>query len=44
MYQLVNYYCETDMDEDMVISFIGVQTDRISESSYENMSAHKKIN
>ena len=30
----------TDIDEAKVISFLGVQTDRISESSYGNMSAH----
>ena len=33
----------TDIDEAKVISFLGVRTDRISESSYGTMSAHKKF-
>ena len=43
MYQLL---CRTDIDEAMVISFLGVrtdgQTDRVLESSHGNMSAQKK--
>ena len=31
------------MDEARVIYFLGVQTDTVLESSYENMSSHKKI-
>ena len=37
----------TDIDEAMMISFLGVrtdgQTDMVLESSYGNMSAHKKF-
>ena len=33
----------TDIDEARVIYFLGVQTDTVMESSYGNMSAHKKF-
>ena len=44
-------YCRTDIDEAMVISFLGVRTDgqtdgqidTVLESSYGNMTAHKKF-
>ena len=36
----MNYYCTTDIDEARAISFLG--TDTVLESSYGNMSAHKK--
>ena len=36
-------YCRTDIDEAKVISVLGVRTDMILESSYGNMSAHKKF-
>ena len=39
----LNYLCKTEIDEAKVICFLGVQTDTISESSYGNMSAHKKF-
>ena len=40
----MNYFCKTDIDEAMVISFSGYgQTDTISESTYEYMPAHKKF-
>ena len=42
MYQLL-MYGRTDINEAMVISFLGVRTDRVLESSYGNMSAHKKF-
>ena len=39
--------CRTDIDEAMVISFLGVRTDRrtdaVLESSYGNMSIQKKF-
>ena len=41
----INYYYRTDIDEAMVISFLGVRTDTVLESSHGNMSNcwHKKI-
>ena len=46
-YWCINYWCRTDIDEARVISFLGVRTDgqtvRVLESSYGNMSAHKKF-
>ena len=43
MYLPINCYFSTDIDKTMIIYFLRVRTDTISESSYGNMSSHKNF-